>query len=804
MARLFQKGRLSFSGFVDQRKTKLALILIAINPDIGGLLIKGEKGSGKSSLVRSFANLLPKIEYVKGCPYHCNPNDLTHMCKHCRRKLKSGEINKAKKKMEVINLPLGATEAAVVGTVNIEKTLKEQKKEFQPGILAKANRNILYIDEVNLLPDHLTDTILDAAAMGWNHVEREGISVKHPADFILIGTMNPEEGELRPQLLDRFGLCVNMNSIRDVAKREEIIEKNIPSLSKSEQRDQERDEKIKKRITTAKKILPYVETTASILKLISGTCQELGVDGHRPDIVATLAAEAFTAFDGRRIVRPKDVSIGLHFSLNQRTRKSGELAPPSHKEIAKAFKRALKRLKDRIKEERMQLEKKREMLRGEDKTKALPVKRKKPITKSGPRGMKSENVEKYKDQRQQRPPGGRLLKGAEKSEDMRSFPPFEGEKGWTTDTSVKGSGKVKTTWKKTPSKGATATKGGKRDKEATSVPLGKISMEDFQSVGNVTSFRQIKLLNELNKLEHIPHTPKHRKLPKIRGVKGYSQGRRAPVISESTQGRVSGYKRPKGSITDMALAPTLRTAAKRCKKSELAIKKRDIKVKKRQHKAKAVISLIIDASKSMERYILTIGKALIEFHKYAWRKKDKIGIVICRGKRAEVKQTPTSNSQKILRVLGKISCGGKTPLASGLLRALRMLQLEKRKSSDIIPLSIILTDGLGNVPLQRPINTQIRKEVHYPSQADILSVARRYSNSEIPLLVINPLHLENWHKDKVISPTLLLREIGKMAKGAYVGFQKGFFSSKDFTEEKVFRILRQKLAKTIKERAVRM
>lgn len=797
---------LSFSAFVDQWKTKLALILVAINPDIGGLLIKGRKGSGKSSLVRSFANLLPKIEYVKGCPYHCNPNDLTQMCKQCRRKLQNDEVNKAKKEMEVVNLPLGATEDAVVGTVNIEKTLKEKKKEFQPGILAKANRNILYIDEVNLLPDHLTDTILDAAAMGWNHVEREGISVKHPADFILIGTMNPEEGELRPQLLDRFGLCVNMNSVKEVAKREEIIEKNIQSSSKPEQRDQGRDEKIKERIITAKKLLPYVETTTSILKLISITCRELGVDGHRPDIIATLAAKAFTAFDGRKIVRPKDVSIGLHFSLNHRTRRSGGLAPPSHKEIGKAFKRALKGLKDSIEEERMQLEEKREMLQGEDKRKGLPVKREKPIDKPGPRGMKSENVERYKDQRRQQPPSAQLLKGAEKGSDMRSFPPMGGGEGWTVDMSVKDSGRVKTTWKKTPSKGATATKGGERDKEATSIPLGKVSMEDFQSEGSVSSYRQIKLLKELNKLKHVPPTPtpKRRKLPKIRGVKGYSQGRRAPVISESKQGRVSGYKRPKGSIRDIALAPTLRTAALRCKKRELAIKKRDVKVKKRQHKAKAVISLIIDASKSMERYILTIGKALIKFHKSAWRKKDKIGIVICRGKRAEVKQTPTSNSQKILSVLGSIPCGGKTPLASGLFQALRMLQLEKRKSSDIIPLSIILTDGLGNVPLQRPINPQMREEVHYPSQADILSVARRYSNAEIPLIVVNPLHMEKWHKEKVISPTLLLREIGKMTKGAYVGFQKDFFSSKDFTEKKVFRILQEKLGKTIKERVARM
>ncbi|MEM2127646.1 MAG: ATP-binding protein, partial [Candidatus Bathyarchaeia archaeon] len=195
-----------FSALVGQPELKLALLLNAVNPMIGGLLIRGQKGTGKSTAVRALVDILPEISVVRGCPFNCNPFDPTNMCPTCLDKyLRGNPLDAETRRMKVVTLPIGATEDRVVGSLDIEKAISEGIRALQPGLLAEANQNILYIDEVNLLPDHITDSILDAAASGWNVVEREGISVQHPSRFILIGTMNPEEGELRPQLLDRFG-----------------------------------------------------------------------------------------------------------------------------------------------------------------------------------------------------------------------------------------------------------------------------------------------------------------------------------------------------------------------------------------------------------------------------------------------------------------------------------------------------------------------------------------------------------------------------------------------------------------------
>src|SRR3982075_2088617 len=205
---------------------KLALILNAIVPTISGVLIRGEKGTGKSTAVRALARLLPEHDVVEGCHFGCDPADVEALCADCRLRLKSaGVLPSHKRRMRVVELPINASEDRVVGTIDIEAALRTGTKKFEPGVLDAANRNILYVDEVNLLDDHIVDVLLDAAAMGVNIVEREGVSVTHPARVILVGTMNPEEGELRPQLLDRFGLCVDVEGIRDPDQRIEITER---------------------------------------------------------------------------------------------------------------------------------------------------------------------------------------------------------------------------------------------------------------------------------------------------------------------------------------------------------------------------------------------------------------------------------------------------------------------------------------------------------------------------------------------------------------------------------------------------
>src|SRR6184192_4210343 len=244
-----------FTAIVGQDEMKLALVLNAINPTIGGVLIRGEKGTGKSTAVRALARLLPEQMVVEGCHFGCHPDDPEDWCADCRERSEHGPLPVTTRRMRVVELPINASEDRVVGTIDLEAALKEGSRRFEPGVLAEANRNILYVDEVNLLDDHIVDVLLDAAAMGVNTVEREGISVSHPARFILVGTMNPEEGELRPQLLDRFGLVVEISGINDIGGRVAVIERRMSYEAGAElfvSRWQHEEEQLAQRIIAAR------------------------------------------------------------------------------------------------------------------------------------------------------------------------------------------------------------------------------------------------------------------------------------------------------------------------------------------------------------------------------------------------------------------------------------------------------------------------------------------------------------------------------------------------------------------------
>ncbi len=306
-----------FTAIVGQEKMTKALVLNAINPKIGGVLLRGDKGTGKSTAVRALAEVLPEVE-VSDCRFGCSPDA---MCRDCKEKLRRGELKFRRRKMRVVELPLSATEDRVVGTIDVEAAIRDGKISFQPGVLAEANNNILYIDEVNLLEDHIVDTLLDAAASGWNVVEREGISVRHPAKFVLIGTMNPEEGELRPQLLDRFGMVVDVKAITDPELRAEVIrraEEFSDNPERFRKKFEDEQERLRKRIDMARKLLKEVVTDKDILKAIARLCSELGIETHRADITTLRAAKAIAAFKGKRNVTTDDVVEAAELTLPHR------------------------------------------------------------------------------------------------------------------------------------------------------------------------------------------------------------------------------------------------------------------------------------------------------------------------------------------------------------------------------------------------------------------------------------------------------------------------------------------------------
>jgi len=324
-----------FTAIVGQEPLRLALLLNAVDPTIGGVLIRGEKGTAKSTVARALAALLPEQPVVAGCPFRCAPPDL------CPDHAAQREpLTIVTRPVPLVELPNNTTEDRLAGSLDIGAALQAGERRFQPGLLAAANRAILYVDEINLLPDHLVDLLLDAAAMGVHTVERDGLSVQHPARFILFGTMNPEEGELRPQLLDRFGLCVDVAGLRDLDARVEVLTRRAayeadPAAFFARWAEAERHER--ERIVAARTLLPEVVATPAILRRIAALAIELGVDGHRADLVTLRTARALAAYEGRRLVSEDDVRRAAELALPHRLRRAPFDEQPSRQRLQDAL-----------------------------------------------------------------------------------------------------------------------------------------------------------------------------------------------------------------------------------------------------------------------------------------------------------------------------------------------------------------------------------------------------------------------------------------------------------------------------------
>ena len=291
-----------FTAIVGQEEMKLALILNLINPALGGVLIRGEKGTAKSTAVRGLTDLLEEVSVAEGCPFHCRPG-YGELCADCQEKFRQGTLKMVPYTRRVVELPVSSTEDRVVGSLNMEQAIKKGEKVFEPGLLAQANGNILYVDEINLLDDHIVDVLLDSAAMGTNTVEREGVSYSHPARFVLVGTMNPEEGDLRPQLLDRFGLVVEIRGEQDVELRSELIRRRI-----AYEKDPDgfvrswapQQQALKEQVKKAQEQLNEVQIPDSLYLDAARIGVALHVDGHRSDITLLKAAATLAAFEGAR------------------------------------------------------------------------------------------------------------------------------------------------------------------------------------------------------------------------------------------------------------------------------------------------------------------------------------------------------------------------------------------------------------------------------------------------------------------------------------------------------------------------
>ena len=314
-----------FTAVVGQERMKRSLILNAVDPRIGGVLIRGERGTGKSTAARAMAALLPQIEVFTDSPFNDDPQSPNTWSDWVKEQKAAGkDLQIARRQIRFVDLPVSATEDRVVGTLDIEKAIQMGERHFEPGVLAAANRGLLYIDEVNLLDDHVVDLLLDSAAMGMNIVEREGISFSHPARFILVGTMNPEEGDLRPQLLDRFALSVEIRGIRDARERVLIMERNLAYEADPEAFRENwlpREQDLSQQIERARKVLGLVTHTSRDLLAIAALTSSLNVDGHRADLVILKTARAHAAFENRRSIAERDIALAAELALPHRIKR---------------------------------------------------------------------------------------------------------------------------------------------------------------------------------------------------------------------------------------------------------------------------------------------------------------------------------------------------------------------------------------------------------------------------------------------------------------------------------------------------
>ena len=601
-----------FTAIVGQVAMKRALLLNAVNPKIGGVLVRGKKGTAKSTAVRSLASLLPEVTVVQGCPYNCSPEERQGLCSRCEPANDSAQT--VVRKIPIVDLPVGATEDRLVGSLDIEEAIKTGNRVFEPGLIAATHRGILYIDEVNLLNDHLVDILLDAAAMGRNYVEREGISITHRSEFILVGTMNPEEGDLRPQLLDRFGLAVEVDGRFSPEERQEVVKRRIAYEADPQEfmaRWQKAEEEERTRVLRSQEVLTNVVVSDDILALITSICAEYDVDGMRGDIVMYKTAATIAAYENRTEVNAEDVREAANLALLHRQRRQ----PFQQPNLATD-----------------QLDSMVDDFQSQD------------------RQREHQDTSQNQDQGE----------GDSEPSDL-STPDLEPKE---PDTEP--------------------------DTEPDDLGPSSWGGEQQFEVGDAFSVRPLNL-----------------KPPDQRSRRAL--GRRNVTITDSSAGRYVRSRMPEGKASGLALDATLRTAAphqvERRADSDspiaVLIEPWDIRDKVRESKSGSLVLFVVDASGSMgaQRRMVAVKGAIMSLLLDAYQRRDRVGMISFRGKNASLILPPT-NSVDLAQVhLQEMPTGGRTPLSAGLFKALEILETERIKDRDVLPLLVLLSDGRGNVAL---------------------------------------------------------------------------------------------------------
>ncbi|KIH96931.1 magnesium chelatase [Streptomonospora alba] len=635
-------ARYPFSAVVGMDDLKLALLINAVSPDVGGVLVRGEKGTAKSTVVRALASLLPDLDVVQDCRFACDPAAPDPQCPDGPH---SDSAVPSERSARLVELPVGASEDRLVGSLDIERALTEGVKAFEPGLLAEAHRGVLYVDEVNLLHDHLVDLLLDAAAMGTSHVEREGVSVRHAARFLLVGTMNPEEGELRPQLLDRFGLTVEVAATRDPQLRADVVRRRLafeadPEGFAAGYADDEAE--LAGRIRAARKRLPGVVLTDSALRQVTAVCAAFDVDGLRADIVTAQAAMALAAWRDHGEVTADDVRDAARLALPHRRRRDPFDAPD-------------------LDEDRLQ----------------------EALDQAGDADPKDPGEPGGADD----DPGGGDDGGGGGGEAEAEGPDPSAPAEESSDGDAGGE----------PEQGEPQAGDGEHDPAGPERPAGSGQRaEDDSGSGDEQSPPRPQDPGQGRQAE-AGETYKPR-LFSLSGVGEGAPGRRSRA--ETPYGRTSGARVPRSSVRGLHLTATLRAAApyQRARGRSgpgLLVRSGDLRETVREGREGNLVLFCVDASGSMaaRERMRAVKGAVLSLLKDAYQRRDKVGLITFRGTGAQVELPPTSSVEAGARRLHELRTGGRTPLAAGLARSAEVLRVERLRDPSRRPLLVVVTDG---------------------------------------------------------------------------------------------------------------